>query len=154
MSNRALDGAAIYFDCADKTLCLYYLSNSRFQNNTAIRKGGAYAFDIFPPTVNNLTLLNNNAVYGPNRAGYPYRIVNSTDPTLLTYVSGQPILEEMRFSLVDSFGETIKTDSESVFTISAKAGGAAAKVIGNTDVTVTEGIGLFKDITFIVAPGT
>lgn len=62
---------------------------------------------------------------------------------------------EMKFALVDSFGEVIKTDSESVFTISASStGGANAKVIGNTDVTVTEGIGSFKDITFIVDPGT
>ena len=61
---------------------------------------------------------------------------------------------EMKFALVDSFGEEIKTDSESVFTISASSSSSGAKVIGNTDVTVTEGIGNFKDITFIVTPGT
>lgn len=44
---------------------------------------------------------------------------------------------EMRFALVDSFGEEITTDSESVFTISASDANSGAKVIGNTDVTVT-----------------
>lgn len=84
-------------------------------------------------------------------AGYPYRIVNLTNPTDDTYVSGQAILTEMKFALVDSFGEIIKTDSESVFTISAAtSGGSGAKVIGNTDVTVIQGEGTFKDITFIV----
>lgn len=60
----------------------------------------------------------------------------------------------MKFALVDSFGEIIKTDSESVFTISASTSATGAKVIGNTDVTVVEGVGTFKDITFIVTPGT
>jgi predicted outer membrane repeat protein len=154
-SNKALDGAAIYFDCADVTLCTYNITNTRFQNNTATRKGGAIAFDIFPPNIVNPTFVNNTAIYGPNVAGYPYKILNLTDPTTYTYVSGQPILNEMRFALVDSFGEKITTDSESVFTISATtSGGQGAKVIGNTDVTVTQGIGFFKDVTFIVAPGT
>lgn len=61
---------------------------------------------------------------------------------------------EMKYALVDSFGEIIKTDSESVFTISAGTTSTGAKVIGNTDVTVVEGVGTFKDITFIVTPGT
>lgn len=61
---------------------------------------------------------------------------------------------EMKFALVDSFGEVIKTDSESVFTIASGGTNAEAKVIGNTDVTVEQGIGTFKDITFIVPPGT
>jgi len=71
-------------------------------------------------------------------------------------VSGQAIdaTMEMRFALVDSFGEEITTDSESVFTISASDTSSGAKVIGNTDVTVTQGVGIFKDITFIVEPGT
>ncbi len=79
-----------------------------------------------------------------------------TDPTTFTYVSGQAIdtTMEMKYALVDSFGEVIKTDSESVFTISAGGTSAGAKVIGNTDVTVVEGVGTFKDITFIVTPGT
>ena len=122
----------------------------------ATRKGGAYAFDIFPPTTSNLTLVNNSAIYGADKAGYPYKIINLTDATTFVYVSGQAIdtTMEMKFALVDSFGEIIKTDSESVFTISASTSATGAKVIGNTDVTVVEGVGTFKDITFIVTPGT
>jgi|JI10StandDraft_1071094.scaffolds.fasta_scaffold43438_4 hypothetical protein len=29
-SNKANDGAAIYYDCADKTLCIYTISHTRF----------------------------------------------------------------------------------------------------------------------------
>lgn len=83
-----MDGGAIYFDCADATLCTYTITNTKFQNNSATRKGGAYAFDIFPPTTNNLTLVNNSAIYGADKAGYPYRIINQTNPTTFTYVSG------------------------------------------------------------------
>ncbi|MBK8156505.1 MAG: hypothetical protein IPK55_11160 [Streptococcus sp.] len=48
----------------------------------------------------------------------------------------------------------MKTDNTSVLTISAAAGSSGAKVIGNTDVTVSSGIATFSSITFINQPGT
>jgi hypothetical protein len=47
----------------------------------------------------------------------------------------------------------ITTDSESVLTISA-IDQAISKVIGNTDVTVVNGLATFSDITFITKPGS
>lgn len=58
----------------------------------------------------------------------------------------------MDFAIIDSYGEIIQTDSSSVITISAIE--SSAKVIGSTDVKVNSGLGIFKEITFIVPPGS
>lgn len=90
-NNMATNGAGIYFDCSDATSCDYTIQNSKFINNTALNDGASFQFDIFPPTLSNNTFNNNTAPYGPNEAGQAYQIINMTDPTTDTYVSGQAI---------------------------------------------------------------
>ena len=64
------------------------------------------------------TFVNNTADYGAEIAGYPIQIVLVSE-LLSEYVSGQNIEKDIVFKLIDGYGETIKTDSESVLTISA-----------------------------------
>lgn len=123
-------------------------------NNIALTNGASFQFDIFPPTLTNNTFVNNTSPYGPNQAGQAYKIINQSDPTNTTYVSGQAITGTLTFALVDNYGQTITTDNTSVLTISAASGSNGAKVIGNTDVTVSQGVASFTSITFINQPGT
>ena len=55
-----------------------------------------------------------------------------------------------KYNVVDADGLTIATDSDSVITISPQS--SNDKVIGNTDVTVVNGVATFSDITLISAP--
>jgi predicted outer membrane repeat protein len=152
LNNRAEEGAGIYFDCTNVDKCTYEVTDSTFTNNSATSKGGAMAFNYFPPTITNPTYANNSAIYGPDIAAYPYKIVrNSTLDA--KYVSGQTIKTPIVFNLVDGYDEVILTDSSSILTISA-VDQTKARVIGNTDVTVTEGVATFNDITFITTPGS
>lgn len=48
----------------------------------------------------------------------------------------------------------MSTDSASVLTIAPATSSGGAKVIGNTDVTVLNGIASFTGITFINTPGS
>lgn len=41
-NNMATNGAAIYFDCSDETLCIYSIKNSIFNNNTATNNGASF----------------------------------------------------------------------------------------------------------------
>lgn len=98
----------------------------------------------------NNTFSGNSAQYGPDVAGYPIRILPFDVPAQV-YVSGQVVKQELKYKLVDADGLTIATDSDSVITISPQS--SDNKVIGNTDVTVVNGIATFSDITLISKPG-
>lgn len=98
----------------------------------------------------NNTFSGNSAQYGPDVAGYSIRILPFDVPAQV-YVSGQVVKQELKYKLVDADGLTIATDSDSVITISPQS--SDNKVIGNTDVTVANGIATFSDITLISKPG-
>ena len=63
------------------------MKNSTFINNTAVEAGGAIAYDLYPPELEDNYFVNNTAVYGPDIASYPYKIRRDTDLDS-EYVSG------------------------------------------------------------------
>lgn len=149
-NNSAPEAGGIALRCEEGSTCTYSIKNSIFTNNTATTKGGAIYYDFFKPTMSNNTFTDNSAQYGPNVAAYPVKIMEHTVPEQ-TYVSGQEIEKEIKYKLVDPDGLTIATDSDSVITIAPA--NSTNKVIGNTDVTVVNGIATFTDVTFISSPG-
>ena len=149
-NNTAPIAGGIALRCEEGTTCTYSITNSIFKNNVATTDGGAIYYDFFKPTMSGNTFMNNSAQYGPNVAAYPVRIEPQSVPEQ-TYVSGQEISQPMQYKLVDSDGLVIATDSDSVITIAPES--SDNKVIGNTDVTVVNGVATFSDITFISKPG-
>jgi predicted outer membrane repeat protein len=149
LNNTAPIGGGVALRCEEGTTCTYSISTCNFTNNIATTNGGAIYYDFYKPTMSGNTFSGNVALYGPDMAAYPVKILPETIPNQ-TYVSGQSIVTEIRYKLVDVDGLTIATDSDSVITISPE--NSANRVIGNTDVTVVNGIATFSDITFISKP--
>jgi len=149
-NNNAPVAGAVALRCEEGTTCKYTITNSTFKNNVATTDGGAVYYDFFKPTMTNNTFINNTALYGPNVAAYPVRIEPQSVPDQI-YVSGQKISDQIQYKLVDKDGLVITTDSDSVISIAPESLGN--KVIGNTDVTVVNGVATFSDITFISSPG-
>lgn len=149
-NNFAPIAGGIALRCEEGTTCSYSITGSTFTNNTATTDGGAIYYDFYKPTMSDNTFINNTAEYGPEMAAYPVKILAETIPTQ-TYVSGQSIVSEIKYRLVDRDGLTIATDSDSVITIAPDD--TSNRVIGNTDVTVENGVATFSDITFISKPG-
>ena len=141
---------AVYLSCEAGTTCTYSIVNNTFINNTATTNGGAILYDYYKPTFSGNTYTNNTALYGPNVAGYAVKVNIESVPTQV-YVSGQTIATPIKYKLVDADGLTIATDSDSVITISPVS--STDKVIGNTDVTVVNGVATFSDVTLISSPG-
>jgi hypothetical protein len=109
--------------------------------------GAAIYYDFYRPTLENNTYENNT---GSAISAYPFRVLPEEIPDQ-QYVSGQEIVKPIKYKLVDPDLQTITTDSDSVITIAPV--GSTNKVIGNTDVSVVNGIATFSDITFISKPG-
>ena len=149
-NNRATDGGAIAFRCEEGNTCTYNITGNTFRNNTALANGGAMHYDFYRPNISGNIYISNVALYGPDLAGFPVKIEIETLPTQI-YVSGQQIEKLIQYKLIDHDGLTIATDSDSVITISPVQ--STDKVIGNTDVTVNNGVATFKDVTFISKPG-
>ena len=149
LNNFCPIAGAIALRCEDGNTCTYSIINSFFTNNSATTNGGAILYDFYKPTLSGNTYTNNTALYGPNVAGYPVKVAAENVPTQV-YVSGQTIATSIKYKLVDADGLTIATDSDSVITISPVS--STDKVIGNTDVTVVNGVATFSDITLISKP--
>lgn len=149
-NNSAPYAGGIALRCEEGTKCDYTIKNSMFEANHADTNGGAIYYDYYKPTFTNNTYTNNSAAYGPNIAAYPIKI-EVFDIPAQDYVSGQEIKKEIKYKLVDPDGLTIATDSDSVITIAPVS--SNDRVIGNTDVTVENGVAIFSDITFISSPG-
>jgi hypothetical protein len=149
-NNMAPIAGGIALRCEEGTTCTYSVTDSTFENNTATTDGGAIYYDFYKPTMSGNTFINNTAQYGPDVAAYPVRIEPFSVPEQ-EYVSGQQIVKEIKYKLVDHDGLTIATDSDSVITVSPV--NSTDKVIGNTDVTVINGVATFSDVTFISNPG-
>lgn len=149
LNNTAPIAGGISLRCEEGNICTYSVSTSTFQNNVATTDGGAIYYDFYKPTMTGNTFINNSAQYGPDLAAYPVRIEVYELPEQ-TYVTGQQIEKPIKYKLVDFDGVTIATDSDSVITVSPVS--SSDKVIGNTDVTVLNGVATFADITFISSP--
>ena len=114
--NTARKGAAYYHSCSGRPFCRNEFINVTFENNVALEFGGAIYYDIYRPLMTNVTFKNNSAVYGPNIASYPVKVIrtdtNSTAFTLDNVASGQTYTKSIELSLVD-FDNQIASDTNS-----------------------------------------
>lgn len=99
------------------------LSGNLFENNTALSEGGVLKWKEIQPSFNNVnTYTNNNAIYGPINAAFPFRInleyypnQNSIclDGNSQCYIqipniaSGNILDLKLRFAIKDIYNKTI-----------------------------------------------
>ena len=96
-------GGALSFECQSSLFCTSTLINVTFEKNKAINRGGAIYYDLYRPTMENITYIDNEAEYGPNIASYPVKISPTTpgEEILEGIVSGQTVPQTLTFSLMD-----------------------------------------------------
>jgi hypothetical protein len=96
----------------------------------ATTKGGAIYYNLYRPTMTNVTFLFNSAPYGNNIASYPVKIVDaislSTDIILTGIASGQIIPTEIQFMVVDIDNQISSVSNGGRVTIDAISSGAFA----------------------------
>jgi hypothetical protein len=90
--------------------CQNIIEDNRFINNTALQDGGAIKYNSYPPILNNNTFTNNQAVYGPNVASYPVKIMRKDGSELVKFTSvdevpsGEKLEHPIPLAIVDVDG--------------------------------------------------
>eukprot|EP00347_Sterkiella_histriomuscorum_P023122 403335861 len=151
-NNRAKQGGAIRFECSKSKLCQQNMTEDVYIGNIALIEGGAFSYNKYRPIMVGVIFSQDNyAPYGSNFSGYPYGIkLISQDKDLVA--SGQQYTGEIIVALVDADQNIITNDNTSSISISSVNN--KAKVSGQTQIKVSNGIGIFKDVYFEASPGT
>jgi hypothetical protein len=138
-NNTAEDGAAVTVICSINRQCNTSISNSTFENNTAIFKGGAIFYNMNRPQLTNNIYGNNTATYGNNIASYAVRIIDkntgSNKINLYDYASGQLYNETLKYALVDYDDQEMVLDDESTIKISSVTDGSSVSRTSSEKVT-------------------
>lgn len=118
--------------------------------------GGAIYYDSYRPSLNNITYVNNSAVYGFNIASYPIKIIKlgSSNNSIELNDVGSSITytDALALSIVDYDGQEIKNDNTSQIKIVPVTINANAK--GVNYAKLTQGVGQFSGLIFEYAPGS
>ena len=126
-----------------------------FVNNVATQQGGAIYYNFRRPFILNTLYSNNTALYGPNIASYPVRIVfnNSVnDPMRLTdVVSGAAYSHQLNLTIVDYDNQVMNLLSNSQVKIVAVTNNASVKGIDSSK--LIGGVAEFDNIQFVYRPG-
>lgn len=121
--------------------------------NSAI-SGGGIMYDLYRPTLSNLTFVHNTADYGPDIASYAIRIKvieeEGYDVILDAVVSGQNATKTLTYELRDYDDQTLVLDDDSIITIRSTSGVNEAL---NNLVRVTNGRVVFDSLIFVAQPG-
>ena len=154
-SNIAMNGAGVFISWHLNSICVTSISNTTFSDNVAQISGGAIMYDLFRPTFNSLTFLNNSAQYGPNIASYAIKIkIGDTDLSILTInnaISGKTS-QTFIFNILDFNDQVMNLDSISKITI--KSNTAESQVIGRNAIISNAGVVIMSEVIFISAPGS
>ena len=142
--------------CNKDTVCSNNVISTQFKNSVAGVKGGAIYYDLYRPKLDNITQLNNTAVYGNYIASYPIKIkLTNTNTDLIrldNVVSGQVYSSLLEFELVDHDGQVISTDNSS--TIKINTIHSSTSLDGTLVVAVNHGVAVFDQLTLISKPGS
>ena len=132
------------------------LSNITFLDNQARTSGGAIFYDIYRPSMENITFSNNTAPYGNDIASYPVKLIidgtNSTVLELNEVVSGQQYPENIKFNLVDFDNQITSIDISGSVTIKPVANDTF--VLGRSTEGLVSGSATFDNLQFIAQPGS
>ena len=123
--------------------------------NIAIEQGGAIYYNFRRPAITDINFTNNDAVYGPNIASYPVRIVQDdsiNDNIVLTDVaSGIKYSGTVRLSIIDYDNQVMNLVNSSQIKITPATEGAALK--GTDSSTLVMGQTEFDNLQFEHYPG-
>ena len=123
-------------------------------NNSAI-SGGGIMYDLYRPTISNLTFIHNSATYGPDIASYAVRlkIIDQTEYDVLldSVVSGQNTTKTLIYELRDYDDQTMNLNNESIITIRSTR---SINEASNNLVKVTNGRAVFDSLIFVAEPGS
>ena len=124
-SNRATqtNGGALDLSCPLEVRCVYEIIGNNFTNNSALVAGGAIKWDdVMPSNLTTNTYEQNTALYGPDRASYPTKIIRNKrlsqdlthdDEPIENVASGQPANYTIRTELLDHYEQRVTSDSQS-----------------------------------------
>ena len=130
-----------------------------FTNNAATEQGGAIYYNFRRPMLRNISYTNNSALYGPDIASYPVRIVtNSTMDNFMSQniefdnvASGIAYSETVKLLLVDYDNQIMNLVDSSLIKISSLTTGARMSGIDSN--TLKSGEAEFDNLQFIYTPG-
>ena len=153
--NTAHKGGAMHISCDTYEICKNIINNSLFENNVAIRQGGAINYNFRRPEFSNITYRYNQAAYGPNIASYPVRIIYSDmvdqSMVLTNAASGMAYHQTIRMSLIDYDNQTMNLVSNSQIKIVPITAGA---ILQGVDYSVLiNGEANFDNLQFVYGPG-
>eukprot|EP00347_Sterkiella_histriomuscorum_P002746 403366963 len=151
-NNRAKKGGALRFECSNSKLCQQNMTEDMFIGNIALIEGGAFSYNKYRPIMVGVNFSQDNyAPYGSNFSGYPYGVkLISQDKDLAA--SGQQFTGVIIVALIDADQNIITNDNSSTITIASLDN--KAKVSGQTQIKVSNGIGTFHDVQFKASPGS
>ena len=153
--NTAQTGGAIHIDCDSYEICRNVITNSTLSNNIALKQGGAINYNFRRPKLSNMIYRNNMAVYGPDIASYPVRIVNSdmVDESMIlrNVASGIAYHETIKMSLIDYDNQIMNLVSNSQIKIVPVT--TDAKLQGVDYSVLINGESKFDNLQFVYGPG-
>ena len=132
-------------------------TQNRFENNTATKQGGAIFYDYNRPVLQNNVYINNQALYGPNIASYPVKIVfNGSDTDYMSIVnvgSGIEIHNEFVLALVDYDNQVMVSNDQDLISINP-LNFSESSILSNKHGQLMEGVTAFNKLLFRSQPGT
>ena len=156
-NNSAIIGGAISFECSGSSSWSLSIVNSIFESNTGVSQGGAIYYNYYRPIINNVTFLNNYAIYGPNFASFASKIKftdsNTNEMKIHDLVSGVEYNQTLKFSLEDFDNQTMVLNNVNLISISP-INKTDVSIRGISSVLVTKGVASFKNFIAIAKPGS
>ena len=154
-NNKAESGGAIFMGCNAYDSCSSNIEHSKFTNNTAIEQGGAIYYNFKRPNLLSITYIGNQAMYGPNFASYPVRIIFdnliSNAIRLTDVVSGISYPDTINLTIVDLDNQVMNLLNNGQIKIVGVSDGASVRGIDSS--RLNNGVAQFDSIQFVHRPG-
>ena len=157
INNIAISGGAISFECTSLDSCNLNINTTTFSSNRATSQGGAIYYNYNRPTISNTIFSNNNAYYGYDFASYAVRVVMdgnmNPEMTIFNAASGIQYDQEVKFSLIDYYNQTMSLNSVNQITINP-VNKTAVSMKGTNSGLLRNGVATFNNLIFNTQPGS
>ena len=133
------------------------ITQNKFESNIGLEKGGAIYYNYNRPTISNNIFINNQALYGPNIASYPVKIVmrnsNKDFMSLVNVGSGIKYENDITLALLDYDDQEMVLNSQDRININP-LNFLQSSIKGTNYGQLKNGVAAFSDLIFISHPGT
>jgi hypothetical protein len=147
----AAGGGGIYSSGVNLTLAY-----NNFTSNSASLNGGAVYWQQFEPVFLNNSFLNNSALYGDDVACFgsslEFLVEGGRRLEGLSEVASGQTGKSFEVSLIDKYGQVVKTDNSSTATLLSES--SAVVLGGTTSVTAVNGVYSFSQYNIKAPPGS